>query len=1068
MLRLVNVSKIYEVANTKVHALKKINVSFRKNEFVSILGASGSGKTTLLNIVGGLDKYTSGDLFICGKSTKEFKDRDWDHYRNLRIGFIFQSYNLIPHQTVLSNVELALTISGIKKEERIERAKKALDEVGLTDQYYKKPNQLSGGQCQRVAIARALVNDPEILLADEPTGALDTKTSVQIMDLIKKIAKDRLVIMVTHNPELAEKYSNRIINLKDGEIISDSNEYSSEDEIQEVHQLSDEQINKQSKAKMSFITAFKLSFKNLLSKFKRTLLVSIASSIGIIGVSAVLAVSFGITDYTTNMQDDMLSSYPIQIAEEAVDLGSLTTGLDNNVVKEAAKFDITTQVGMQSMVNFLMEKYSDITNVKTNDINEYLVKYIDDMPEEYISAKKYNYGIDITNNIFCKTVADEHTTSDVISLNGLTQRYIAELKTVKGFSNYASYVDLFTNFMKQMPDNNDYILNQYDLLGNSKMAEEENEIMIVVDKNTTLTDLLLAQMGYYSHDEFINIAKKSIEVNDARKAYENKIITKEEYERRLAKADEDYPYRTVFEYDDLIGSEFYYLPGKTLWEYGNVSTDIKYGGSVVHITDNTILYLSYMELMGNNVLAGYKIPVLGGGEPQQVAFVSNVEFEGAPEISADVTHKETMFNGTWVGIDTSNYQSTGDVLMVTHNGDLKKTMYMPNGAAPEMDSSALIEVTESGLVNGFNYPAVANDEWINNLETYGGFKVKVAGILRAKESVQFGCLSRGVYYNEKLTNKYMNDGISDDNKIVSDPILGFKTYFQTPDVNSARFPAYVTFSYLDYTDEKNPVLTAGGYAYALNGDLSNSISSMFSSITGRVDYSEQNVVYLRSLCGYKACLDEDTKTYEFNKLPQEISLYPSSFSDKDKVTNYLNKWNEDGDISITLPGETEPTVLHKTDRKDLTYTDTVQLIVTLINTLIRIITVSLVAFTSLSLVVSCFMIAVITYISVMERVKEIGVIRSLGGRKKDVARLFTAENLLTGLASGILGIVITYVLSIILNSVIRIFGIPAIAALPWWVAIIMILLSIALSVLSGFIPSRNASKQDPVNALRSE
>ena len=317
MLRLVDIDKTYKAASGNVDALKKVNLNFRKNEFVSILGPSGSGKTTLLNIIGGLDKYTAGDLVIAGKSTKDFKDRDWDFYRNQRIGFIFQSYNLIPHQNVLSNVELALTISGISKTERVARAKEALDKVGLTDQYYKKPNQLSGGQCQRVAIARALVNNPEILLADEPTGALDTKTSEQIMALIKEISKDRLVIMVTHNPDLADRYSTRIINLLDGEIVKDSNPFKEIEEKQEIASLSEETIDKKSKAKMGLWTANKLSFKNLMSKRGRTILVSIASSIGIIGVSTVLAVSFGVTSYVNNMQDDMLSSYPIQIAEKS-------------------------------------------------------------------------------------------------------------------------------------------------------------------------------------------------------------------------------------------------------------------------------------------------------------------------------------------------------------------------------------------------------------------------------------------------------------------------------------------------------------------------------------------------------------------------------------------------------------------------------------------------------------------------------------------------------------------------------------------------------------------------------
>ncbi|MDE5868550.1 MAG: ABC transporter ATP-binding protein, partial [Anaeroplasmataceae bacterium] len=356
MLRLENIKKSYKVADSEVEALKGIDLSFRKNEFVSILGPSGCGKTTMLNIIGGLDKYSSGDLFINGRSTKEFKDKDWDVYRNHRIGFIFQSYNLIPHQTILGNVELALTIAGLDKEERIARAKKAIDRVGLEGQYNKKPNQLSGGQCQRVAIARALVNEPEILLADEPTGALDTQTSIQIMDLIKEISKEKLVIMVTHNPELAEKYSSRIVRLLDGLVISDSNPYDTQAEIEEnTSNKEDNIVIVKEKAKMSFWTAFKLSLKNLFSKKARTILTCVAGSIGIIGVSAVLAVSSGVKGYIKSMQDDMLSGNPVTISENAYDLGAMMSGLSDSEKKEVLEIK-DGYINVNSMIERLVKQ----------------------------------------------------------------------------------------------------------------------------------------------------------------------------------------------------------------------------------------------------------------------------------------------------------------------------------------------------------------------------------------------------------------------------------------------------------------------------------------------------------------------------------------------------------------------------------------------------------------------------------------------------------------------------------------------------------------------------------------
>nr|MCR5309198.1 ABC transporter ATP-binding protein [Bacilli bacterium] len=496
-----------------VHALRGVNIDFRKNEFVAILGPSGCGKTTFLNIIGGLDRYTKGDLLIKGKSTKEYKDKDWDTYRNHSIGFVFQSYNLIPHQTILKNVELALTISGIDKKEREERAKHALAKVGLSKMIHKKPNQMSGGQMQRVAIARALVNNPEILLADEPTGALDSVTSVQVMDLLKEVAQDRLVIMVTHNPDLAEKYASRIINMFDGQITGDSNPYKiKKDEFKEV----EEESKGKKYSSMKFLTAFKLSFSNLFSKFKRTLLVAIAGSIGIIGVSSVLAVSQGIKNYIASMQDDMLSSYPLQIAEESVDYSSLMTGLQAQEVVQDVVFDKKTEIGLDSMISYLMDKYKDFTSVKTNDINTNLLDYIENAPKEAVAAKKYNYSIDVTNNIFTPFRKERDGATQTMSLNGITQMYIATLKTVAGFSEYAQFVDLFTDFMKQLPDNDDYVIGsgQYKMLAGNYPQKAEDILLVVDSKKQTLTDILLAQLGMYPQNEFLNIAKRAMAEND--------------------------------------------------------------------------------------------------------------------------------------------------------------------------------------------------------------------------------------------------------------------------------------------------------------------------------------------------------------------------------------------------------------------------------------------------------------------------------------------------------------------------------------------------------------------------
>ena len=423
MLKLVNITKDYVTKGVPtVHALKGLSVNFRRNEFVAILGASGCGKTTLLNIIGGLDRYTTGDLVIEGKSTKDYTDGDWDTYRNHSVGFVFQSYNLIPHQTVIKNVELALTIGGIGPEERRQRALEALNRVGLGGMETKRPNQLSGGQMQRVAIARALINEPEILLADEPTGALDSVTSIQIMDLLKEVAADCLVIMVTHNPDLADAYANRIITMKDGLMLTDSRPYGDDEEVDELKEEPVEKVNKGNKKRssMSFPTATALSMSNLLSKLKRTSLIAVAGSIGIIGVSMVLSVSQGVHNYIDNMQNDMISQYPISVAEQSVDYTSLISGLSNDDKKQIAKFSLDKEIGLDSMIEYLMSKYEDITDVKTNDINKDLIEYIQ-MANKHTNSINLNYGLDMTNNLFTEWDRNRDNHPETISLNGLIQ-----------------------------------------------------------------------------------------------------------------------------------------------------------------------------------------------------------------------------------------------------------------------------------------------------------------------------------------------------------------------------------------------------------------------------------------------------------------------------------------------------------------------------------------------------------------------------------------------------------------------------------------------------------------------
>ena len=895
MLVLKNVVKDYQAGDEVVHALKGVSINFRKNEFVSILGPSGCGKTTMLNIIGGLDHYTKGDLMINGKSTATFKDRDWDVYRNHRIGFIFQSYNLIPHQTILGNVELALTIAGADKETRIKKAKQALDRVGLKGQYNKRPNQLSGGQCQRVAIARALVNDPEILLADEPTGALDSETSVQIMNLIKEISGERLVIMVTHNPELAKEYSTRIVRLLDGEIIEDTRPYSLDDEMKESREepaaITAEKVGdkkaagKKERAKMSFFTAFKLSARNLISKKGRTILVGIAGSIGIIGVAMVLAFSAGIKGYVKSMQDDMLSGNPITITETSYDLNAINSLMSKEQKKEIVKQPNYAYVN--GMVEYLA-KTNDAAKAffVKNEITQDYIDYVKDMPKDYYAAMKFGYGLDLNNNIYTDMKKTASGDSENISISALTSSYVKLLEQTR-FKDNAKYVTALIPSFEQAPNSVDYIESQYDVTG--KIATEKDEIMLVLDKNDELYDVLLARLGIYPQENFLNLIYK---VDESHKKYYD--------ESKEIKS---------FSFDELLDKTFTY--------YSN--------NQVYTETNNPAKPFTY-NFLGENV-----------------------------------------------------------------KGD--------------------------------------------------GLELKVVGILQPKKDISYGCLTSGVYYTEKLTDyvletekeseivKYVegldeNDNVGNGLFTEQSLILGMYAgnlitfdYKYTYDKDESGNPVYV-----DYT---------GGVSFASSAGLKLSVGSSGKGL----DYGEFKRVIIRAIGG--------------NSLSNSVTIYPISFDSKDLVTDYLDKWND--------------------DHAKITYTDTLSLIISLINTMINVVSYALVGFTSVSLVVSTVMIGIITYVSVVERIKEIGVIRSLGGRKKDVSHLFNAETFIIGLLSGAIGVGVTYLLSGIINAILEsLTNIPNLAALPFYQALMMIALSVTLTLISGLIPAKSAAKKDPVVALRTE
>ncbi len=922
MLRLENIIKKYKVGDQDVEALKGLSLSFRKNEFVSILGPSGCGKTTTLNIIGGLDKYTSGDLFINGRSTKEFKDRDWDIYRNHRVGFIFQAYNLIPHQTILENVELALTIAGVKKAERVKRSKEALDKVGLKGQYNKKPNQLSGGQCQRVAIARALVNNPEILLADEPTGALDTQTSIQIMELIKEISKERLVIMVTHNPELAEQYSTRIVKLLDGKLVSDSNPFTKEEEIEEVlkNKSNDEQeVSTKENAKMSFWTAFKLSARNLVSKLKRTIMVVLAGSIGIIGVSAVLAVSSGVKGYISSMQDDMLSGNPITITK---------SGIDYNAMMDQASFSDKREyvesgdwVKVNSMIQYLVGNQDVLLNLMyNNEFDKDYLDYIKSMPKEIYNAISLNYGIDVTTNIytdFSINSTPDYIDSEInynkkVSLHSITQTYTALIEELDDYKDYAEAITSLTAVMSQSIDNNDYIKSQYDIVAGN-LPKNYNDIIIVLDDESQLTDLMLAQLGYYTQEQFFTLINKGLGETDK----VNQAI-----------------YKNKFTYEELMNKEFTWYPNDTV--FGNI--------------------------------------------------------------------------------------------------------------------------TKAGTLVNCKYNYEASESWNN------GVKLNVCGIVKPKKGISYGALSQGFLYTEDLARYMISQNI---NSKIANYIKDNGTIMSMPNEYNIGVNYELSYYYerTDSTKDQKKVVYVGQKNQMLQMLESMGMGSQGNALSSAV------TIDLSSVAG----------TY----MPTGISIYPLDFERKNLVTDYLDKWNSKDDLTFNTYSDDFKTITgtktlkyYTTDesgnevaRHEIKYTDQVGLIIGMINTMIDIITYALVAFTALSLVVSTVMVGIITYVSVVERVKEIGVIRSLGGRKKDVSHLFNAETFMIGLSSGVFGIVFTAIISLIINIVVKNVSdgaVSVIADLTLPTSLIMIVLSILLTLISGLIPARSAAHKNPVDALRSE
>lgn len=866
MLKLKNITKEYKSGDTTVKALKGIDIEFRNSEFVSILGQSGCGKTTLLNIIGGLDRYTSGDLIINGKSTKEFKDNNWDAYRNYSVGFVFQNYNLIPHQTVLSNVELALTLSGVSKEERRKRAIKALEDVGLKEQIHKKPNQMSGGQMQRVAIARALVNDPDIILADEPTGALDTKTSVQIMEILKNISKDKLIIMVTHNPELAEKYSSRVIKVLDGKVISDSNPYKEDEEKTEKKKA------KTGKTSMNFFTALSLSLNNLMTKKGRTILTSFAGSIGIIGIALILSLSNGVQKYINRVQEDTLSSYPISIEESTVDMASMLEIMmdegNDNLNHEEGK--IYSKDIMNEMISTLSSK------IQTNNLEEFK-NYLDTEENEIkknSNAIQYEYNLNL--NLYKKDTSNGIVKVNPSTvMNSIGMGNMVEEQNSSPFTSSSMMVSQ-TDVWEEMLDNKELIESQYDVLAGN-LPTSYNEVALVVDENNQISDYTLYTLGLKDQKD---LERKWEAVKKGEKV----------------EADD----QKVYTYDELLNLSF-----------------------------KLILNTDYYEKSGN----------------------------------------------MWV-----------------NKSDDEE--YMKNK--------------------------------IENAED-----IKISCIIRKnEESVSTSLTGSMIGYTKQLKEHVIN-------KINESEIV--KEQKENKDINiftGMKFPEKNENTKFDYAN-----LTSEQKAY---------ISKLSSEELAKVmqSFSEnQNATYEDNL--------ETLGVVDLNK-PSAIKIYATNFDAKELISNEIEKYNQ----KQRDEGKEENVI---------NYTDMVGMMMKSVSVIVNMISYVLIAFVAISLIVSSIMIGIITYISVLERTKEIGILRAIGASKKDISRVFNAETFIIGFAAGLLGILITLILTIPINAIIKaIAGVSGIASLPFGGAIILVIISMVLTIIAGLIPSKMASKKDPVEALRTE
>lgn len=1093
MLQLQHIRKSYTTGDFTQVALNDISVAFRDNEFVAILGPSGSGKTTLLNIVGGLDHYDSGDLVIDGISTKEYKDRDWDTFRNNRVGFVFQSYNLIPHQTILANVELALTLSGVSKDERQERAKKALEEVGLGEHINKKPSQLSGGQMQRVAIARALINDPEILLADEPTGALDSKTSVQIMDLLTQIAKDRLVVMVTHNPELAQQYATRIVNLTDGVIVSDTDPF---EPTEEDMRLSDKPIRK---TRMSFLTALGLSFNNLMTKKGRTIMTAFAGSIGIIGIAAILALANGVNNYIANVEEETLSEYPLQIQSTGFDMTSMMVGATGEDGSSSGDGSDNGEEGDNSdrvhVINMITNMLSSVTS---NDLAS-LKAYFDSGQsgiEQYTSTIEYSYNI--APQIYSSNTDTIHQVNPDTSFSSLGLGSTSSSNSIMSAS-------MSTNVFYEMPSDPGLYEDQYDIKA-GHWPENYNECVLVLTSNGGISDFMLYTLGLRDSEEL------------------NSMVEQFADEEEVTAPDDI----TDPTYDDILNVTFKLVNASDYYEY-----DSGYG-VWRDKTDNE----SYMRDLINN---GEEIKIVGIVQPKEDANASMlssginyptsltdhvIDQAAQSKIVQDQLADSSInvFTGKPFGEedDSSSNFSMDSLFTIDGNalsaafkidqnaltaglGDMNldlSNVSIDMSSLPAFDASS-IQVDPSQI----DPNSLTNMKFdLSGIDLQGGVEVNSDTLAQLMKGIVIDFMTNwypsnmsnyddfnvalNAYLSSSNVQTKINEGVSaaltfdsDVEQSIKDQVsqqVGNSLPLQIQSQISSALQAavqkqlqsaiqqYMTQVMSTTMSQFGTALQQqlGGAMQAQMAQLATNMASamqvdpnaMANAFKVNMDEESLGELMMSMMTGGETTYDSNLRElgYADKSQPAGIDIYPTDFDSKEHVIEILDAYN----TQMEDNGEED---------KVITYTDIVGTLMSSVTTIVDMISYVLIAFVSISLVVSSIMIGVITYISVLERRKEIGILRAIGASKKDVSHVFNAETIIEGLIAGLLGVGITALLCIPISALIELlFDVPNIASLPIGAAVVLVLISVFLTFIAGLIPSSSASRKDPVEALRSE